>query len=97
VGLAHLSVTREGDVEATATEQEVATPGQSRTIYMLNEDWAIIDAVQQKLSWKMSPVMQNIVRKFARENGTTQIQAVELLTFSMGWNPNDPASTEDTD
>jgi hypothetical protein len=83
---------------APASEQEVATPGQSRTVYMLNEDWAIIDAVMQKLSWKMSPVMQNLVRKFASENETPSIQAVELLTFSMGWNPNDPAAdTEGSD
>jgi hypothetical protein len=76
----------------TETEKEAA-PGFTRSIYGLNEDWALVDALADKLKWSRSEVVQAMMRKVASENvGDVHGLAVNLVTFNMGWSPNAPAA-----
>lgn len=92
-GVTHQRVYQIIRKERMDTETEVKeASGSSRSIYGTNEDWALVDALADKLKWSRSEVVQAMMRKVASESvGDVHGLAVTLVGFKMGWSPDDPA------
>lgn len=72
-------------------DESTSPAGQSRSIYAPNEVWNTIDSLADRLKWKKSKVIQELVNYLA--NGKTpQDAATILLQSSLGWEMNDPAT-----